>query len=100
MDEGGRYRAGTVVRDKGRDSARGGDFTVACQSLPALCARSMGAGMAEKGGARRDDRGAVRGRRGARVSEPGRGREVPGAVAGACAEVRAGATPREDASDR
>ena len=77
----------------------GSHFAVACQSLPALCARSMGEGMAEEGGARRDDRGAVRGRRGAGVSVPGGCREVPGAIAGARAEFRAGAASREDAPD-
>src|SRR5664280_1149258 len=100
MVEGGRSRRWAVVRDKGRDSTRGGGFAVAGQSLPALCARSVGDGMAEEGGARRCDRGAVRGRRGARVSVPGRSREVPGGVAGARAEVRIGATSREDAYDR
>src|ERR1700693_3626497 len=98
MVEGGRDRGRTIVRDEGRDAARGGDFAAACQSLPASCARSVGAGMAEEGGARRRDRGAVRGRRGARVSVPGRSREVPGGFTGARAEVRTGAASREDAS--
>src|SRR5271157_486136 len=100
MVEGGRDRGRAVVRDEGRDSARGGGIAVACQSLPALCARSVGASMAEEGGARRDDRGAVRGRRGAWVSVPGRSREVPDGVTGARAEVRTGTASREDASDR
>ena len=77
----------------------GSRFAAACQSLPASCARSVGAGMAEEGGARRRDRGAVRGRRGARVSVPGRSREVPGGFAGACAEVRVGAASEENAPD-
>src|SRR5271169_2566161 len=55
--------------------------------------------MAEEGGARRDDRGAVRGRRGAWVSVPGRSREVPGGIAGAGAAVRTGTASREDAPD-
>src|SRR5580658_11072991 len=96
MVEGGRNRGRTVVRDEGRDSAGGGDFAAACQSLPASCARSVGPGMAEEGSARRRDRGAVRGRRGVRVSVPGRSREVPGGVAGARAEVRTGTASGED----
>lgn len=70
-----------------------------CRSLPASCARSVGGSMAEEGGARRCDRGAVRGRGGARVSVAGRSREVPGGFAGARAEVRTGVAPGEDASD-
>jgi RNA-directed DNA polymerase len=62
MVAGGRDGGRTVVRDEGRNAARGGDIAVAGQSLPALRARSVGAGMAEEGGARRRDRGAVRGR--------------------------------------
>src|ERR1035438_2994877 len=90
MDEGGRDGGRAVVRDEGRDSARGGDFAVACQSLPASRARSVGAGMAAEGGARRRDRGAVRGRRGVRIPAPGRSRKVPGGIAGASAEGGAG----------
>jgi site-specific DNA recombinase len=78
----------------------GSRITAAGQSLPAPCARSVGGGMAEEGGARRDDRGAVRGRRSAGIPVPGRCREVPEGVAGAGAEVRAGVASREDASDR
>src|SRR5450759_1761410 len=95
MAESGRDRGRTVVRDEGRDSARGGGFARACQSLPALCARSVGDSMAEEGGAWRDDRGAVRRRRGVRFSVPGRSREVPGGLAGAGAEVRAGVESTE-----
>src|ERR1700674_2009307 len=100
MVEGGRNRGRTVVRDEGRDAARGGDFAAACQSLPALCAGSVGESMAEEGGARRGDRGAVRGRRRVGFSVPEGCREVPGGVAGARAEVRTGTASREDASDR
>src|SRR5208283_3349350 len=100
MAEGGRDRGRAVVRDEGRDAARGGDIAAASQSLPASCTRSVGESMAEKGGARRDDRGAVRRRRGAWVSVPGRSREVPGGSAGARAEIRTGTAPGEDASDR
>src|ERR1022692_4278552 len=99
MAKSGRGGGPAVVRDEGRDSARGGDFTAARESLTALCARAVGGSMAEEGGARRGDRGALRGRRGAGVSVPGRCREVPEGVAGARAEVRAGATSGEDASD-
>src|ERR1039457_4029269 len=56
MVESGRERTGAVVRDEGRDSARGGDIAVTSQSLPALCARSVGESMAEEGGARRGNR--------------------------------------------
>src|ERR1700690_922533 len=100
MVEGGRDGGRTVVRDEGRDSARGGGFTAACQSLPALCARSEGAGMAAEGGARRTNMPAVRRRRGAWISVPGRSRKIPGGFAGAGAEVRAGVASGEDASDR
>src|SRR5712664_315518 len=100
MVESGRDRGRTVVRDEGRDSARGGDIAAAGQSLPALCARSVGDSMAEEGGAWRDDRGAVRRRRGARLPVPGRSREIPGGFAGAGAEVRTGVASTEDASDR
>ena len=42
MVEGGGAGARTVERDQGRESARVGDFTDACQSLPAPCTRSLG----------------------------------------------------------
>ena len=76
--DGGR----TVVRDGGRDPARGGDFTAACQSLPALRSRCLGEQVAGQRGVWRYNRGAIRGRRSAWVSTPGRGREVPGGTPG------------------
>src|SRR5262249_35169139 len=100
MVKGGGDGRREVVRDQGRDSARGGGFARAGKSLPALCARSMGAGMAAEGSARGGHYRALRGRRGAGVSIPGRGYEVPGGIAGASAEVRAGTASGEDASDR
>src|ERR1039457_5804671 len=99
MAKSGRGGGRAVVRDEGRVSARGGDIAAASEFLPALCARSVSGSMAEEGGARRGDRGALRGRRCAGVSVPGRKQEVPEGVAGAWAEVRAGATSGEDAAD-
>ena len=59
MAEGGRDGRRPVVRDGGRDSAGFGDFADPCQSLPALCTRSMGGGMAEEGSQGRNDRRAL-----------------------------------------
>src|SRR5580704_41337 len=99
MVEGGRDGGRTVVRDEGGDSTRGGGFAAAWQSLSALCARSVGAGMAEEGGARRRNLRALRGRRGVRIPAPGRSRKIPGGLAGTRAEVRTGIASGEDAPD-
>ena len=48
MVEGGRDGGRAVVRDEGRDSARGGDFAAASQSLPALRPRSVGGAWRKK----------------------------------------------------
>jgi hypothetical protein len=55
--------------------------------------------MAEEAGARRSHRGALCGRRGAGVRASRRRGTLPGADAGAIAEIRAGATRGEDTPD-
>src|SRR5262249_36133940 len=100
MVESGRDGARTVVRGRGRDSARGGDFADPSQSLPALCTRPVGGPVAaEESDGRRNHR-PLRGGRGAGGSAPTWSRAGPGARGGAGREVRGGTRPGEDAPDR
>src|SRR5712691_1314592 len=100
MAEGGRDGGRPVVRDGGRDATGGGDIAGPCQSLPAPRTRSVGKPVAEAGSDGRCDHRAVRRRRRTGVSASGRSQTVSGAAAGTGGEVRAGATPGEDAPDR
>src|SRR4029450_13789554 len=100
MVESGRDGARTVVRGRGRDSARGGDIADPSQSLPALRTRPLGGPVAAEGSEGRRNHRPDRGGRRAGVSAPARSRAVPGAVAGAAREVRTVTTPGEDAPDR
>jgi hypothetical protein len=100
MAEGGRDGGRTVVRDEGRESARGGDLAAPGQSLPALRARISG--WRHGGRSRR----AAMSSSCAMPTTPcwgssiGRGGATPGRTAGTPAEVRAGTAPGEDAPDR
>src|SRR5215472_3985094 len=100
MAKSGRDGARTVVRGRGRDSARGGDIADPSESLPAPCTRPLGEPVAAEGSEGRCNHRPLRGRRRAGVAEPARSRAVPRAVAGAAGEVRAGTAPGEDAPDR
>src|SRR5215472_9230245 len=100
MAKSGRDGARTVVRGRGRDSARGGDIADPSQSLPALCTRPLGGSVAAEASDGRCNYRPLRGRRRTGVSAPARSRAVPGAVAGAAGEVRAGTSLGEDAPDR
>src|SRR6516225_8185764 len=55
MAKSGREGARTVVRDRGGDAARLGDFADACQSLPASRTRPLGEPVAAEEGSRRCD---------------------------------------------
>src|ERR1017187_3464619 len=100
MAEGGSGGGREVVPGGGRESARVGNFADPGQSLPALRAGSLGEGMAEEAGTRRDDHRAICRRRRAGVRETRRRRTVSEAVAGTAAEIRAETTRGEDAPDR
>src|SRR6516164_8294704 len=100
MVEGGRHGARTVVRGRGRDPARVGDIADPSQSLPALRTRPLGGSVAAEESDGRCNHCPLRGRRRAGVPAPARSRAVPGAVAGAAGEVRAGIKLGEDAPDR
>src|SRR5258708_36376306 len=100
MVEGGRDGARTVGRDKGRDSARGGDFADPCQSLPALCTRPLGRPVAAEGSDGRCDHRPLCRRRCAWVPAPKKSRAVPGTVAGKAGGAWAGATPGGDRPER
>ncbi|MBP1598229.1 MAG: invertase [Acidobacteria bacterium] len=78
----------------------GRHFALVGQYLPALCLRSVGEGMAEEGGAGRDDRHPLRRRCRVGIRAPDRCRSFPEGVRGTAGEVRAGVTPRENATDR
>src|SRR6266446_10842141 len=78
----------------------GSRFTIARQRVPTLRIRSMAGGMAEEGGEGQSDGHSLRGRSGAGVRAPRRGRAVPERVWGTAGEVRTGTAPGEDADDR
>src|SRR5258708_4430854 len=67
--------------------------------VPTLRIRSMAGGMAEKGGEGQSDGHSLRGRSGAGVGAPRRGRAVPERVWGTAGEGRTGTAPPEDAED-
>src|SRR5450759_3373233 len=100
MVEGGRVGGRGVEGDEDRDAPGGSGFTLAGKYLSASRLRSLGGAVAAEERARGHDHGPLRRRRraGVRAAE-GRG-SIPGAVAGADAEVRAGTAPGENAVDR
>src|SRR5580658_591229 len=100
MAEGGGVGRRRVEGDKGRDAAGGSRIALAGEHLSALRLRSVGKPVAAEVGAGGHDGGPLRRRcrTGVRASE-GRG-SIPGATAGADAEVRAGTAPGENAVDR
>src|SRR5580698_5308200 len=100
MAEGGGDGRRRVEGDRGRDAAGGSGIAFAGEHLSALCLRSLGEPVAAEVGARGHDCGPLRRRCRAGVSaSEGRG-SIPGATAGADAEVRAGTAPGENADDR
>src|SRR5579862_9569240 len=99
MVEGGGVGGWPVVGDKGRDSARSGDFAAAGEHLPALRVRPLGRSLAPESRAGRCHSRSLRRRSGGGFRKPDGGGAIPERVSGTACEIRPRITSREDETD-